>query len=1191
MTTPSGIKKTWPQLVSGVALSGMTVALLNMALAITAYAPASQPVGYVAQDEVSSYNLTSGSETLFRPEYETEFWSGNLYAYPVDTVGNVNTGGELWPGGVRSAIDTQNFDTGRLIATMKSDGTKIPFRWASLSTGTGSQQAALATTVGGAAVTGDKILNFVRGDTSNEDPSGAKLRNRKAALGDIIHSRPYFVSDATNPTIFVGANDGMLHAINAAVSGTGKGSERWAYVPSMLIPKLKTLAANPYTHDYFVDGQINIANVTISAANKRVLIGGLGAGGKGLYALDIDSLSAASENDVASKILWEIDGGNNKVNYVTIASATENYKNLGYTYGTPLVAKVHNGTSMQDVVIVGNGYNNNTAGDYQAYIYVIDVSNGQIIKSIKASTSGSSTNPNGIFSVSAVDTDGDGAIERIYGGDLNGTMWKFDLSSTTPSSWNASALLVTSPAQPITSTPSVALHPNGGYMVSFGTGAILKDADMTDSTVHYVYGIWDGAPSPGSKTLITQTLTERVYGSARVRRSTANTINWSNNKGWQVALPAGEKVLGEGSFTESGRFYFNSFNSTTTHAIPNTTTVITGENWLMELDYLTGGSKNSPFLDMDGNLLLNDGDRIKYISGDTIPSGYAIGDPIQGTDGIPVGKWLSYGVQSQPILVQLQTLNTTLFNQNPNVAFPPQTSERGVAGGHFDVDNFLTDACNTISTDGRAMATIEFTYSNSKDPSNLTITAGGTTLVNGNPGNLSRSNMAQWVVDQMASSAIYTATRNSAIVTIQAKNIGTSYNATLSVTSSGASNFNFTKTNLTGGSNTAGGTDSSTSCNYDTHTHQYDDKFDKTGLNMLNASEPKYNLSLHIPSTSTQFKVLMMNQYLNPAVSIHIGNNTYDPASGNGYVSVKNYQTSANLDITSVTTYTRTNIGSLAVNMPVNAFTVKDWWGGTTADLRVGLHPTQPSCVWDDSNNNGKADLYQAVIPPVNGTNGPGTDSRTEGARHNGALTVQIIKATTPQAAIEENIAGRPEYGWRVKSGYYSNVLAEYIVYWHHPNAMCYGTSGTFWDQQNRDNLDWNTTANMNGYGWKKDVPQDIAETPASANRTPASGSTDPKLGTLGGSCTNQTTTTTQPGANVTVTTSNCTVSGVTTLIYRITKTTNNDGTVTVVTELGDGTSTTEIIANASGNVKTGGDERGLQSRTGRVSWHELIRD
>jgi len=1191
-------QSNFAKVIGATTLVGASLCLLKLAMAIAAFSPTSQPVGYVAQDEVSNYNLTSGSETLFRPEYETEFWSGNLYAYPVDAIGNINTGGELWPGGARAVIDGQNFDSARLIATMKSDGNKIPFRWASLSTGTGSQQAALATTVNGVSVTGDKVLNFVRGDRSNEAPNGSDLRVRKSVLGDIVHSRPYYVSDTTNPTIFVGANDGMLHAINATVAGADKGKERWAYVPSMLVTKLKTLVANPYNHDYFVDGQINIANVTISSAPKRVLVGGLGGGGKGIYALDIDSLTATTENEVASKILWEIDGATGKVNYANPTTANA-YLNLGYTYGTPLIAKVKiDTTTTKDVVILGNGYNNNSGGDYAARLFVIDVSNGQLITSIKAGSNGSAASPNGIFSVSAVDIDGDGVIDRVYGGDLNGTMWKFNLTGTTPSAWTAAALFTTN--QPITSTPSVALHPSGGYMVSFGTGAILTTganspnnlADMNNTDTHYVYGIWDplswNNTTVLSTELISQTLTERVYGSAKIRRSTANSINWATNKGWKVALPAGERVLGEGSFTESGRYYFNSFNPSVTYAIPNTTTTITGENWLNELDYLTGGSKNLPFLDMNGDLLLDDADRITYTAADTLPTGKSIGDVILGTDGIPVSKWLSYGVQSQPILVQLQTLNTTLFNQNPNVAFPAQTTERGVAGGHFDVDNFLFDACNTNSSNGKATGSFSFNYNNSKNASSLIIKVGTTTIVSGNPSNLNKSYLAQWVVSQLNSNVNYIGSRNSSTVTITARNQGTSYNGALTITVDGGVTYNNVN-NLSGGSNVVGGTDFSTSCNYDTHTHQYDDIYDKTGLNMLNASNTSYNLSNHIASTSTEFKVLMMNQYLNPAVSLHIGNNAYDPASGNGYISVKSYQTAANLDITTVTTYTRANVGSLAVNMPVNAFTVRDWWGGATPDLRVGLHPTKPQCVWDDSNNNGKADLYQAVIPPANGDNGPGINSRTEGARHNGALTVQIIKATTPQAAIEENVAGRPEYGWRVKSSYFSNVLAEFIVYWHHPNAMCFGSTGS-WAQENNDNLAWNTTELMNGSGWKKDVPQDTAETSSSVNRTPASGSTDPKLGALGGSCANQSTGTVTTG-NVTVTTSNCTASGTTTLIYRITRTTNNNGTVTVLTELADGTSTTEVIANAGGNVKTGGDERGLQARTGRISWHELIRD
>ena len=105
--------------VGAVIALGVLTAVFKLALAITAFVPGSAPVGYVAQDEITSYNLKSGNETLFRPEYEKEFYSGNLYAYPVDAYGNVNTAADWWSGGIQVHIDAQNFDTGRLIATMK----------------------------------------------------------------------------------------------------------------------------------------------------------------------------------------------------------------------------------------------------------------------------------------------------------------------------------------------------------------------------------------------------------------------------------------------------------------------------------------------------------------------------------------------------------------------------------------------------------------------------------------------------------------------------------------------------------------------------------------------------------------------------------------------------------------------------------------------------------------------------------------------------------------------------------------------------------------------------------------------------------------------------------------------------------------------------------------------------------------
>jgi hypothetical protein len=177
---------------------------------------------------------------------------------------------------------------------------------------------------------------------------------------------------------------------------------------------------------------------------------------------------------------------------------------------------------------------------------------------------------------------------------------------------------------------------------------------------------------------------------------------------------------------------------------------------------------------------------------------------------------------------------------------------------------------------------------------------------------------------------------------------------------------------------------------------------------------------------------------------------------------------------------------------------------------------------------------------------------------------IQIIRDTTPNSAIEQNVAGRPEYGWRVKSGVFSNyVLMEYATYWHHPNDKCYNVTG-----------------------WTKTPPADNGGSKLQAK---AIGSTDPKIGNLSagssGSGTITSTTTTIVG-NVTTTVISYTVGANATIV----RTANADGTVTIVTTDTLGAVTTQTIANTDGSLKTGGDERGHQAaRTGRVSWRELV--
>jgi hypothetical protein len=1459
--------------------------IATIAIAITStntsFTPQNQPVGYIAQDEATNFNLTSGTEKIFRPDYSREYWNGNLYAYPVSASGTINFGSEPWVGGAAGQLALQNFDTGRYIATRNASvpSVGIPFRYSSMSA---SQQTMFpAMTVSTNNFTGTQVVNFLRGDRSNESPAG--LRNRSAdangaggpTLGDIIHSRPYYVTDTTNPTVFVGANDGMLHAFNATT-----GAERWAYVPSMLLSKMAKLAS-PYgtttnPHDYFVDGRINIGNVNISGTPTRILVSTLGAGGRGLFALNIDGssgLAAGSESDVVNKVLWEIDGtaGFLNNNAATVPTA---YDNLGYTYGVPLMVKVNAGGGV-NAIVLGNGYNDNPAGNYQAFLYIINAADGQLIAQIPAGATGSSSSPNGLFNPVAIDTNGDGIIDRVYAGDLKGTMWKFDLSSGTSATWSSSTLFVTNPAQPITSTPGVALHPNGGYMVNFATGSMLDTADTTDSTVHYVYGVWDGAPVANTS-LMTSTLQERsyvdTYGVAtRVRRSlNIATPNWNSggNLGWKVALPAGEKVVGEGSFIESSRYYFTSYNpnisfqsgattvtgatissggsgystasvsfsggggsgaaatatisggvitdinitasgtgytsaptvtitgsggsGATATAVLSAGTTVTGENWLMELNYLTGGSTNTPFLDLSADQLLNDNDRIKYISSDSgVPGTCDLTNPtiavssacaIQSTDGIAVGKFISNGVQSQPILVQLSSLNTTFFNENPDVVFPITEVTYGIAGGHFDVDIFYQtgvsgdNLCTTTTPASvpaaKAVATI--TVGTTGQTSNIPATLGAiqvngvtiapaltiTDITNGTDKTTNTTIIKNAI---NAGGSGYTATSSGYVITISAPATGTSYNGyaltiqdgtsqpitagtpgspavpaiypTGLITFSGTTNSSGTASAIAadlagpasvkvgsivadsasiaigknkgasttvstvvsaiGSSCTAGpgciwayvggnsvtptcaaqnnktvclvdtstltngnavtmgtqsnygsqaatftataggsaaiaavpgvpatgwsnfkpalsftpvfanGTDLLTSptitnnCNSqngnnsNAHIHQYDKKYDRTGVDMLNPSVATHKLSNAVTSNTIKYKVLVHNQYLNPAVKFHIANSSYDPSVDLGYINVRDYEVSSTLNVDTLPVYNGTSnstgttgtvgspaqtfnpIGSLVFNMPVDALTPKNWW--SNGDIRAGLQPMTPGCGGQGGASAGDGNMYKPVIPPVNGVDGPGINGwnsntvslNATGVRHGGALTFQIIKWDTPNSAVEQNVAGRPEYGWRVKSG--SNaayVLVEYTVYWHHPNGLCYGS-----------------------VGWSK------APARESTTGTPSAvlpGSTDPKIGNLsgtgGGTVTSVTRVVTGNVTVVTITYS----SGAT---ATITTTVNADGSTTVVTRdadcvtAGSGcTGVTNKIRKDDGNIITGGDERGTRARTGRVSWHELIR-
>lgn len=615
--------------------------------------------------EFSRYDLSGGGAVAYRGDYIRSTWDGDLVAYDVATSGGTTV---RWR--ARTQLAAIDWNAGRKIFTSNPSGTGVPFRWSGTPSLGSTQQAAL-----GNATEGPKVLAYLRGDATNEYTSTnltGTYRQRFSRIGAVIRSRPYYhqhgKDGAGNPIarVYVGANDGMLHAFDAQT-----GNEVFAYVPSMLFDRLKELSIpSPTTFKYYVDGLLAIAPVPVTGGTMTLLAGGLGAGARGVFALDVTNPSPTSESQAAAMARFEI------------TNATSGFANMGHVYAAPRIVKLNNG---QTALLVSNGVNSTTG---VSSLFVIDASNGAKLAEISAG----SGPDNGLGGLAAVDKDGNGTVDVVYAGDLKGTLWRFDLSGTSlPSS---AAALFTPPSgteRPITVTPSVMNHPLGGYLVNFGTGEAYEASEVVSTGDEYIYGIWDSARATASS-LVTSTLSTQsvTVGSltTQYRIAGASTVNYgSGDKGWRVTLQNGERVVGGDTITDSGRYVI-------TTSIPNNGP--TQGSWLLQLDALTGGRPSSPFLDVNG-----DGQVVRNDNSDKV-SVTGISTPVA-----PSGKFLGSGAWSQPVLAKVNsTLDLPYFNYNSNAVLTathaqlaPPAGERGVYGGHFDFDIYY-NACNPLVSSG-----------------------------------------------------------------------------------------------------------------------------------------------------------------------------------------------------------------------------------------------------------------------------------------------------------------------------------------------------------------------------------------------------------------------------------------------------------------------------------------------------------
>ena len=594
-----------------------------------------------ASAATSNLEPVSGDNFAYTASYTTVQWTGDIKAREISLTTGAVSATPIWSAQAKLDVLTNRFCDNRAIKLFRSGATNnlTNFTWnTSACDGSGNPTGAASTGLNAAEqaqfdsskvallshypsmtdgtsgtvnqrtlAAGANMLNFLRGHRGYENflpnDANALYRTRTNLLGDVINAQPTFVkgpsfnySDAgysaykaanasRTSMLYVAANDGMLHALRAGTPLTQGGppdplggEERWAFIPTMVMPNLYKLADDNYgnSHQFFVDGTPTTGDVYDPAgvgAWKSILVAGLNKGGKGYYALDI--------SDPANpKGLWEFK---HNASVCTGAGATSDC-HLGYSYGTPIISKLADG---RWAVFVTSGYNNVNSpaitGDGVGYLYVLDAITGAIIHKISTGY-GDATTPSGLSQITnrLANPDVDNTTLWSYGTDLEGNVWRFDVGSTPAATLLGVARDTSGTRQPIMVKPRIAgVGTPAVPYIYVATGRYLGSSDLGFNQQQSLYAFKESsAPFPNLQT--STLLKQMTITNAGAVRNIACTGNCTATDGWRANLPdTGERV--NVSFKiELGTVVVASNVPTSTPCTPG------GYSWLNFFDAATG---------------------------------------------------------------------------------------------------------------------------------------------------------------------------------------------------------------------------------------------------------------------------------------------------------------------------------------------------------------------------------------------------------------------------------------------------------------------------------------------------------------------------------------------------------------------------------------------------------------------------
>jgi type IV pilus assembly protein PilY1 len=393
-------------------------------------------------------------------------------------------------------------------------------------------------------------------------------------LGDIVDSSPAYVDDTK--TLYVGANDGMLHAFDA-----GTGVEQFAYVPNLInFGKLAQISRGDYDHQWSVDGPVAVTSRKLTPG-QNLLVGSLGRGGKGMYGLDVSTPASFGMANVS----WEL---------ADTANA-----NMGLVTGRPILTTVKTG---EVAAVVGNGVNSTND---KAVLIVVNVKTGAVIREIDTGA-GSSSTPNGLSAPTGILGPDGKTIAYAYAGDRLGNVWKFDLTDASASNWTATKLFTaksndgTGAVQPITGGVTVATDPKTyKRWVMFGTGSFMTTTEAADKTASTqgMYGFVDDGTAVAYTDLVKRGVnnTGATQDGYPVRTFDSKSDLPTGKKGWYLTLPgAGERIVQDAQLVSN--------LLVTASMIPEGNGCEAGgTGYINALDAFTGTSAGSSFFDLDGD--------------------------------------------------------------------------------------------------------------------------------------------------------------------------------------------------------------------------------------------------------------------------------------------------------------------------------------------------------------------------------------------------------------------------------------------------------------------------------------------------------------------------------------------------------------------------------------------------------------